>query len=161
MSLRGNYTFDEPEEKGPVNVLPKGEYEFEVVDVYEWEESSKGNDMLPIKLKIDGGKHGAGQTYENLVFTDSAKWKIDQFLKSIFGGKMKPGRSVDFETAKDWMIGKRGRCRVRVSKVKGKNYERNEVDAFLYEGTKIEGRTVKTSPAPDPDPDDEDDDVPF
>lgn len=170
MSLRDNYTYEEPTEGG-FKLLPEGEYDFTVEEVFDWEESKKGNDMLPISILVENTKQN-----DWLVFTESAKWRIDGFLKSIFGGTLPPGKKVDFNNP-SWMQGRKGRVYLTTKKIPKKNgqpgemIEVNEIKSYVYESSKIEGRTVSTPPAartpaptPAPAPADDfqdDDDIPF
>jgi hypothetical protein len=162
MSLRDNYTYEEPT-AGGFRLLPEGEYDFTIEEVFDWEESKKGNDMLPISILVEGTKQN-----DWLVFTETAKWRIDGFLKSIFGGALPPGKKVDFENT-TWMQGRKGRVRLKVKKIPKKNglpgemMEVNEIDAYVYESTKMDGRSIttpKAAPAPVVE-EDEDDSIPF
>jgi len=163
MSLRDNYVYEEPT-AGGFRLLPEGEYDFTIEEVFDWEESKKGNDMLPISILVEGTKQN-----DWLVFTESAKWRIDGFLKSIFGGALPAGKKVDFENT-TWMQGRGGRVRLKVKKIPRKNgapgemMDVNEIDAYVYESTKMEGRSIttpKAAPAPVVEEVVEDDDIPF
>jgi hypothetical protein len=139
MSLRDNYQYEEPTEGG-FKVLPKGDYDFTVDEVFAWEESKKGNDMLPICIIVEGQKMN-----DWLVFVDTVKFKIDAFLKSIFGGP--PTVKVDFENT-GWLLGRKGRVRLGIvekpkkGSTTGEMVQFNEIEAYLYDSSKIEGRTV-------------------
>lgn len=147
-SLRDNYVYEEPTEGG-FKVLPKGEYDFTVEEVFEWEESKKGNDMLPICILVEGTKQN-----DWLTFTESAKWRIDSFLKSIYNGTLPVGKRMDFNNT-SWMQGRSGRVELGVKKIPKKNgqpgetIEVNEILRYVYPKTALEGRTV-TTPAADP-----------
>ena len=165
MSLRDSYTYEEPT-AGGFKVLPEGEYDFIVKEVFDWQESKKGNDMLPIDIEVEGTSQS-----DWLVFVDSAKWKIDSFLKSIYAGALPPGKKIDFENT-EWMLGRKGRVKLKIKTIPKKNspgetMEVNEIDSYLYDSTKIEGRAVTTpraAAAPASAPAqvfEEEDDVPF
>lgn len=153
-----SYVYQEPEERQFIT-LPKGEYDFKVVDVFELTQSKTGNDMIPIKLEIIAPDGTPVTVDEYLVFTDSARWKIDSFLKSI--GPMPTDRPVNFTAGSfiAWIKKQTGRCKLGVEVIQGKTkeFEKNKVEAFLYD-------KAKTTPAPKstPPPVEEDtDDIPF
>jgi hypothetical protein len=159
--LLRNYTYEEPVEGGPRILLPPGEYPFRVVEVNDVEYSrATNNPYIPIKLEFDG-PGGVSTCYENLVFTEKAKWKIDSFLKSIWG-KADSGRRIDWTDAKfiGWLVGRTGVAKLRVAPVKGKDYERNEVESFLYDRDQS-AAVKKEVPKPAPPPAVEEDDIPF
>jgi len=107
---------------------PEGEYEFAVIAAAD-KVSSGGNDMIELKLEIIGPDieegHGA-IVYENLVFTDSAFFKIDQFRASV-GEEIREGEEINIESAD--LVGLSGRCALAVETFKGKT--RNRVNKFL------------------------------
>lgn len=161
--LRSNYVFEEPVQR-EFTVLEKGEYPFEVAEIFEFETSKKGNDMLPVELRV-GHPGETTKITEYLVFTKAAKWKIDGFLKSIHGGVLEPGKKIDFDNL-GWLQARRGTCEVDVetfTKKDGSEGKRNMITRFTYPTTTLEGRTVTTpsSPVGEDDPDLEDDDIPF
>ena len=158
--LRYNYFYEEPGE-GRSPVLPKGDYEFEVKEVFDWKDSKAGNDMLPVDFILFGPDGQKGKAEESFVFVASAKWKIDAFLKAT-GNIPKPGSKVNFNNV-SWMQGARGRCTVDIEKYTtkaGKDGEKNIIVAFLYDKTEIVGRevVVKQAAPPPADEDDDDDD---
>lgn len=104
-------------------VLPAGDYQFEVVNAEE-KRSKAGNDMIELTLSIEGSK-----VYDNLVFTEKAFWKVDQFLKSV-GAHPGEGKSIDVEA--DDCVGQRGTVTLRVGK-SDKGNDRNEVDCYTWE----------------------------
>ena len=166
--LRYNYTYEEPGE-GRAPVLPPGDYDFEVKEVYDFEHSKAGNDMLPFDLTIFGPNGSKGKVSENFVFVASAKWKVDGFLKAT-GLAPKVGERVNFNNL-GWMQRARGRCTIGIETYthKDKDWEKNVLTAYLYDKTEIQGREVVNRPAappakadPGPPVDDVDeDDIPF
>ncbi len=133
------YTYDEPEDR-QYAVLEPGEYDFVIAEIFAFETSARsGNEYLPIKLHIKP----EGTVFDNLVFTDKAKFRIDQLLKSI-GKAPAPGSAVDFDDA-SWLVGCKGRCRLKIDKFDGK--DRNKVDAYIFTPGAVSGRKV-TAPAP-------------
>jgi hypothetical protein len=161
-----SYTFDEPEDRKFV-VFPKGEYAWRILEINELTQSSSGNPMLPIKFEFTNGDDTT-TVYENFVFTESAKFKIDQFMKCC-SGQMAPGRKINFTDPEviKWLKARTGRAKLTVEPVKGKDYTRNAIEAFVYETTKVSGPSVSTPPAkqqPPSVPAEEemsDDDIPF
>lgn len=167
-SIRFGYEYEEPVEREFV-LLEKGNYPFEVGEIYEFETSKKGNDMLPIEL-IVGEPGNTTKITEHMVFTKSAKWKIDGFLKSIHGGSIKPGTKIDFDNL-GWLQRRRGVCSVDIEEYTrskgakaGEKGQRNIITGFVYPKAELEGRTYSTPPAaagPPPAGDEEEDNVPF
>jgi len=161
--LLKNYTYAEPEEGGARVLLPPGEYPFRVVEVNSVEYSQKTNNpYIPVKIEVTG-KEGVSTCYENLVFTEKAKWKIDSFLKSIWG-KAEVGRRIDWTDPKftGWLVGRTGHCKIKVAPSQGKYTERNEVEAFLYD--RDQSAAVKKempAPAATPAVEDDDENLPF
>lgn len=105
-------------------ILPEGDYHFVVDDAGE-KPSSKGNPMIELQLAIE---HNGStiRVFDNLVFTQRAFWRIDDFRVST-GEKLVPGQKVNFE-AED-CIDRRGRCHLFVDVYEGKS--RNKVEAYL------------------------------
>jgi hypothetical protein len=152
-----SYTYDEPKEPEYV-LLPEGEHDFTITEVYAFENSKNGNEMLPVRLVIKSGNDNVGVT-DNLVFTEKAKFRIDQLLKSI-GRNPAPGAAVDFNNP-GWLRGMKGRCYIKHEHYNGKDY--NKVAGYCFTPGKVEGKTVTgTAPATTlpPKPDDSDD-IPF
>lgn len=160
--LLRNYTYAEPEEGGNRILLPKGEYPFRVAEVNDVEYArATNNPYIPIRLEVTG-EEGTAKVYENLVFTEKAKWKIDSFLKAIWG-KAEEGKRIDWTSPEfiQWLIGRTGRCKVKVAPVKGKDYDRNEVDEFLYDRDASAAVKKEAPPVAAPADDVDDDDIPF
>jgi hypothetical protein len=158
-----NWTYEEPEEKS-FEPLPKGTYPFTILEVNSMTTTKKGDPMLPVKFEFHGPDDHRVHVYENFVFTDAAAWKVNQFLKCICGGTINPGRQIDFESAEfiKWLMARRGTASLSIERVQGKtkDYDRNKVDAFLYEKS-------AAAPAPAPAPvaagveDDDSESIPF
>lgn len=158
-----NIIFEEPEERDFV-VFPKGVYPFTILEINTMTESKeKRTPMLPIKLQFTRANGDTTTVYENLLFQDNAMWKISQFLKCLGGNKLKAGQSIDFESTDFlfWLKRQGGTARLKVSPVRGKDYDRNEVEAFIFnEGAKIEAPAPRKI-APLIIDDSDDDDIPF
>jgi len=133
-----NYTYDEPEDR-QFAVLEPGEYDFTIAEVFAFETAKSGNEYLPLKLDIK--PHGV--VFDNLVFTDKAKFRIDQLLKSI-GKAPAPGTAVDFDDP-SWLVGSKGRVKLKIETFNGT--DRNKVDAYLFKPGHVVGRTVTTPKA--------------
>ncbi|MEZ0299998.1 MAG: hypothetical protein ACAI35_26385 [Candidatus Methylacidiphilales bacterium] len=133
-----SYTYEDPEDR---QILPAGDYDFAIAEVFAFETSSKGSEYLPIKLRIKP----EGMVYDNLLFTEKAKFRIDQLLKSI-GRAPLPGTAVDFDDP-TWLVGCRGRCRIKVEEYNGK--KGNKVEAYVFTPGAVTGRKV-TAAAPAP-----------
>lgn len=121
-----SYTAGAPQSQ-EFHVKP-GEYKFRVVDATE-EKSKAGNDQIKLKLKIllPGGKE-AHSVFDYLVFTPSAVWKVDAFLKAT-DQHPGEGKTVDVEAAN--CIGLEGRFRLSEETYNGKL--QNKVESYLFD----------------------------
>ena len=93
--------------------------------------------MIPIKLEFDGGDLGKVTVYDNLVFMESMKWKLDSFLKCVCGDALKAGKKINFEdpTFLDWLRRKSGVATLKIEQVRGKDYSRNSLNRYVYDGS--------------------------
>lgn len=135
-----HYTYDEPEDRKHT-VLEPGEYDFVIAEVFAFETAKTGNEYLPLKLQIKPD----GTVFDNLVFTDKAKFRIDQLLKSI-GKAPVPGTAVDFDDP-SWLAGCKGRLKLKIEAYNG--VERNKVEAYVFRPGQVQGRMI-TAPKPEP-----------
>jgi hypothetical protein len=163
-----NYTYEEPEDKDKL-VFAKGIYKFRILEVNTMTESKENkNPMIPIKFEFSRAGNETTTVYDNLVFTKAAKWKIDQFLSCICGAGIKPGRTVDWEdpTFLAWVATKTGTARLKVSRVQGKDYDRNDVENYVFtvsDAPKKDKPLTEHQSAPPPvtEAADDEDDIPF
>lgn len=118
------YTSAAPKQGGAKVILEKGEYPFEVVDATE-SVSANGNDKIELKLRVNG----EANVYDNLVFTEKAFWKIDQFLRSV---DAHPGEGNTVDVTADECIGHKGVCFITVGK-NDKGEPRNEVGGYVWD----------------------------
>lgn len=151
----------EPEEN-TFAVFPKGEYPFTILEINSFEVSRAGNDMLPIKLEFADGSGSTSNVYENLVFTEKALFKINQFLAAI---KIPIGTAINFRDPKfiAYLKKQSGRALLGVETYtdkNGKEREKNVVEKFVYEGTSKRETPPAARPAPVV-PADDDDSIPF
>lgn len=119
-----SYTTGKPTPGGGGVILTPGEYPFEVIDANE-KTSKAGNEMIELQLRVDD----RARVYDNLVFTEGAWWKINQFLESI-GEHPGEGKQIDVDV--DTLIGMTGRCRIRTGKTMGGN-DKNEIEEYIFE----------------------------
>lgn len=106
----------------------EGIYDFAVIGAAD-KVAASGNDMIELKLEIIGPdiEEGKGAiVYENLVFTEAAFFKIDQFLASV-GEEIQEGKEVTIESSD--LVGRSGRCSLIVETYKGRT--RNKVAKFI------------------------------
>jgi hypothetical protein len=120
------YTTAKP--SNPSIMLPPGEYTVRVIEAKE-DTSKSGNDMLKLKFRVikSNGTEGPA-LFDNLVFTESSLWKVDQFLDAC---GQHPGEGVDFDLDPQSMVG--WECK---AKLKHDTYQGNtnlKVDAFIVE----------------------------
>lgn len=123
-----SFTTSEPKQSGQSVLLDPGEYSFEVLDAVE-KRSKNGNDMIELKIKVNDT---TTVVYDNLVFTERAGWKIDQFLKSV-GAHPGEGRVLEVEA--DNCLGQKGTCTVATEEYDGQNgkVKRNIVTGYTWE----------------------------
>jgi hypothetical protein len=172
------YTYTDAPPRKPYE--EPGEYQVTVEEAkFEYARGS-GNEILKLKMVTTSGVF----VFDNLVFTEKAWWKIDQFLKAVLPsrGKTPPkkGESFDFNHdyvtenilgATGWVVLSKGQS------TSGKT--RNEVDAYLppkkgdrpapAPTTKPEQATSpsaatperKSKPAPPKTAEPDDDEIPF
>jgi hypothetical protein len=102
-------------------ILPEGDYPF-TVEAAVLKTSSNGNQMIELRLRLPNG----AVAFDNLVFTDSSAWKIDQYRISI-GEMILPDEIVDVNPSEQ--IGKTGFAHIIVEEYKGKQH--NKIGSYL------------------------------
>jgi hypothetical protein len=105
-----------PEEK---RVLPEADYQFTVEDAKE-RTSTKGTEMIEVKLKITGSR-GRTTVYDNLL-----SWNIGDFLVAI-GEPVTYGQETDIE-AYD-LPGRSGRAHLVIENWQGN--DRNKIGKYV------------------------------
>lgn len=145
------------------DLLPAGTYSVHIFDLTE-KQSSNGNDMLKVVLKVSKGEFKGRQIFTNLTFVESAMFKIREFLVAC--GTTLGKKAVDIDFSK--CVGKE----IKVIVYHRKNTQTDEtyadVKKFLsltdasasVSGGQASGGKSNTAPAADESSDDEDD-VPF
>ena len=134
MSFASDFTSGEPEEQSAFTVFDDGDYPFTIVEINEIKNSAAGNEMLQLKLEFTNPEGETCTVYEYLVFTAKAAFKINQFLASI---KIPSGTRVNFHDPDfiKYIKAKSGIATLASEPVKGKDYLRNKIVKFLYNGT--------------------------
>lgn len=122
-----SYTAGNPNAGGVAKAMAPGVYPL-VITKADQKTSKAGNPMIALKfgvLKKDGSTSGA--VYENLVFSESCFWKVDQLLVAS-GNHPGEGEPIELEAAE--MVGWEVFAELGVEKdQKGK--DRNVVVEFL------------------------------
>jgi len=161
IDLLDNYTYEEPTQHV---LFEEGEYPFTILEINEVEYSKgTGNPYIPIKLefKDEGGR--TTTVYENLVFTEKAKWKIDSFLKCVWPSA-EEGKRIGWRDAAflAWLKKLKGVAKLGVEPVQGKAYDRNKVLEFLPATAKAASKPA-AAPAfvPPAVEEEEEDSIPF
>lgn len=123
------YTTGTPNSEGVHPILEPGEYTFRVVNATQ-KQSKAGNPMIEVEARHvqDDGSEGR-KIYDNLVFTEKALWKVDQFLAAV--GKH-PGEGKEITLDAEDMIGLEFRAKVGVEK-DNKDRDRNFVESYVFE----------------------------
>jgi hypothetical protein len=119
------YTTGKPEQGGGSQpLLPVGEeLPFSVIDAKETT-SKAGNSMIELKMRVND----EATVYDNLVFTEKAFWKVDQFLRAVGAH---PGEGKDIGMTAEECIGMKGTLKIKHGKTLGGN-PKNEVDAYTW-----------------------------
>lgn len=111
-------------------VLPEGDYEFEVEEAII-QESKRGGYQWKVTLRMDptDGKPSR-KVWEYFPETEKMKWKFASFLKCV--GLIPADSSEEFDTAlmKD-AVGEIGKCHLGIQPAEGPYPEKNTVKAFL------------------------------
>jgi hypothetical protein len=121
-----SYTTDEPKEGGGAFAVPEGEYLIKVIDADEGI-SQAGNEMIKPVFRVifEDGTEGP-KVYENLVFSEKTKWRVDQFVAAC--GKH-PGKGVQFDLFPSMIFGWTCRAKLKIETYNGK--DRNKVESFI------------------------------
>jgi hypothetical protein len=114
------------------NLLPSGEYPFEVIAFERGRHTPKPDGKLPacnkaiISLRIDGGDLGETTVKHNLFLHSSCEGLLCEFFRAI--GARKHGERL----VMDWnkVIGGKGRCKIGIRKGSNGN-DYNEVKSLL------------------------------
>jgi len=136
MSESIEYTF---EDRQPVarEPQPAGRYCFKILEAelgYSTGAATSGSRQIIVTVAI-GDKTGIlNQWKEYLIFSDSCKWKIDAFLKSIHytGKDLKKGEK--FMVNRESLVGRRGWANVTVEDYttrSGESRKRNAIGDFI------------------------------
>jgi len=145
------------------DLLPAGTYSVHIFDLTE-KQSSNGNDMLKVVLKVSKGEFKGRHIFTNLTFVESAMFKIREFLVACGATLGKKAVDIDFSKC----VGKE----IKVIVYHRKNTQTDEtyadVKKFLsltdasasVSGGQASGGKANTASAADESSDD-DDDVPF
>jgi hypothetical protein len=106
-----------PEER---KLLPKGDYDFEIVDAKE-RTSKKGTPMIEVKLVISNGSGDRTTIFDNLL-----SWNLPEFEAAI-GRKVVFGQECEVDP--DDYLHQTGRLHLNVENYEG--IDRNKVGKYL------------------------------
>lgn len=135
------------------DLIPAGTYSCHIFDLTE-KQSTAGNDMLKVVLKISKGELKGRQIFTNLTFVESAMFKIREFL--IAAGAEIPKKAVNIDFSKT--VGKE--IKVIVYHRKNKDDETySDVKKFLPLNAELAGSDASGQPSGEKTIDE--DDVPF
>ena len=122
------------EESFETELLPAGNYNFEVIKVEKG--FFDGSEKLPpcnkatVYLRIDGGELGTGLCVEQLFLCEKCEWKAAAFMRSI--GLKKHDEPIPWRQLTH-CDGETGRCKILVDEFKSNNGElrrNNKIDKF-------------------------------
>lgn len=111
-------TYTSGQSTGP---LPDGEYRAEIIKAI-LKPAKSGNQMIELWLRLPKG----GLAIDNLVFTPSAYWKIDQFREAL-GEVILPGEEIDINPSE--LMNRKPWVSVKTEVYEGK--PRNKIGAYL------------------------------
>lgn len=122
-------------------VLPEGEYDFEVTNLKRERHGGSANigpcpvAVLQLKCK---GQLASGTVFERLYLNTKVLWKISNFFKcvGIIAADTPEGTRMPMSLF-DQVIGCTGRCKIKPSKYTkdGKEYDSNDVDFIVPKAT--------------------------
>ena len=139
--------FQPKSEKEVSNLIPKGEYIFEVLEADE-KTSKSGNDMIALKLGVVYNDSVRG-IFDYLVDIDSMAFKTRHFADSV-------GLLAEYEKGSldaGALVGLTGKCKIDIQPAKDGYDAKNAVKDYVKIGSKS-APTGKTETV-------EDDDIPF
>jgi len=139
------------------DLLPAGTYSCHIFDLTE-KQSSAGNDMLKVVLKVSKGEFKGRQIFTNLTFVESAMFKIREFLIAAGAKIEKKAVNIDFSKC----VGKEIKVIVYHRKNKDTDETYADVKKFLSLDADVSGAgNTGGQPSGGTANKDEDDDVPF
>ena len=106
-------------------LIPEGDYLVRVTGA-ALARAKSGNNMIELKLIVEGPEHVGTTLIERLVFTPSVFWKIDQF-RAATGDKIVEGEDVNVDA--QFCVGRKGWVSVITEEYNGK--PQNKVDSWL------------------------------
>lgn len=123
------------QEVAAAGLWPKGAYDFEVTEATE-KQSSKGNDMIELVVRLYDTEGRTRKVFDWLVDTDGGAYKIRHFAEAV-------GMLPEYEKGEMQafhMIGKAGRCEVVIQKDKTGAYpDKNSIADYVVGGTATPG----------------------
>jgi hypothetical protein len=120
------FTYKSGSTQNQTYFVPAGTYTVKVIEATEVT-SKSGNDMIKLKLRVIlRNGHDGPALFDYLVVSESAGWKIDQFLGAM--GKH-PGEDADVILDADEMVGWEGEAELSVEEYNSK--KSNKVAAYL------------------------------
>lgn len=120
-----------------MNLREAGEYDFEVLDAEE-KQSKQGNEMVELKVKLEGADGRSFTLFDYLVSTDGMAYKVKHFAKAV--GLLSEYEKGDM--AAEYMLGRTGRCKLAVQPAKGGYPAKNVIADYI--GTGDAARVEKT-----------------
>ena len=109
-------------------LLPEGEYQFEILTAEDTQSKSTGNDMLKLSLRIfENGGENSQRVFDYLVSIDSMIWKIRHFAEAI-------GMLPEYESGEmlaETLPGRTGKCKIVIQPASGQWDAKNVVKDYL------------------------------
>jgi len=132
---------------------PRSIYPFEVLEAKE-RISSKGNDMIELRVKLFNNEGKERTIFDYLVDTENTAYKLRHFAKAT---GMLPQYDKG-EMLAEHMVGKTGKCQLGIQKDKTGVYPDKNVISDYVPVVATDAPSATPTPATDPM---EDDEIPF
>ncbi len=148
-----NITADPTKAAKTYTPIPEGDYDI-FVERCEEKTSSKGNQMLALRFKIDGGEYDGRLLFENILLDHEKPVVVEMGQRKLHGLMLLTG--VTAPKAADDFVGKAFKAKVKVFKDKSTGELKNEISFALPAApaaataatdtkgkTKVEGKGAK------------------
>lgn len=119
-------------------LLPKGEYDFEVISSKE-KTSKAGNPMFEINLKVFGPDGQHQRLFDYLLLDDSGQWKLRHFCEAT--GMLDRYESGDLDEGE--LEGQVGRVKIKIQPAKDGYPEKNAVEDYIPTDEAAANKTTK------------------
>ncbi len=110
---------------------PAGDYDFSIAEASEEVSAASGNEMIKLTLHVLNRDGNRRTVFDYLVNIDSGQWKIRHFAETV--GLVKQYETGEMEPRD--MVGRAGRCKLRIKPAQGNYSAQNAVGDYLPAST--------------------------